>query len=280
MKRRTWIGIILILLIVIGIWLWWGNSALQLHHINITNKKIPTSFQGYRIVHLSDLHNTQFGENNEKLLSMIDKEKPDMIAISGDLIDSRKTNVSVALDFLEKAQKIAPCYYVNGNHEAASSAYEMLKKKMKALGVIVLEDEKVVLEKGKDSITLMGLHDPAFTSDYLFTDTKETVLENLMSDKKSEDYTILLSHRPELFLTYADAQADLVLSGHAHGGQVRLPFLGGIVAPNQGLFPKYDGGIYTHDQTTMVVSRGLGNSILPLRINNRPEIIVIDLKTE
>ena len=151
---------------------------------------------------------------------------------------------------------------------------------MKALGITVLEDEKTILKKGKESITLMGLQDPAFTSDYLFTDTKETALENLMSDKKSEDYTILLSHRPELFLKYAAAQADLVLSGHAHGGQVRLPFLGGIVAPNQGLFPKYDGGVYTHDQTTMIVSRGLGNSILPLRINNRPEIIVIDLQTK
>lgn len=281
MKKRTWIIVLAVVMVIVtGVWLWWGNSALQMHHINIANKKIPTSFQGYRIVHLSDLHNAQFGDDNEKLLSMISKENPDMIAISGDLIDSRKTNVSIALDFLEKAQKIAPCYYVNGNHEAASSEYESLKKKMKALGITVLEDEKTILKKGKESITLMGLQDPAFTSDYLFTDTKETALENLMSDKKSEDYTILLSHRPELFLKYADAQVDLVLSGHAHGGQIRLPFLGGIVAPNQGLFPKYDGGVYTHEKTTMIVSRGLGNSILPLRINNRPEIIVIDLQTK
>ena len=122
MKKRTWIIVLAVVMVIVtGVWLWWGNSALQMHHINIANKKIPTSFQGYRIVHLSDLHNAQFGDDNEKLLSMINKENPDMIAISGDLIDSRKTNVSIALDFLEKAQKIAPCYYVNGNHEAASS---------------------------------------------------------------------------------------------------------------------------------------------------------------
>ena len=132
-----------------------------------------------------------------------------------------------------------------------------------------------------ETITLIGVNDPSYQTDYLFGDSEmvmNTKLEDLHTG--NDGFTLLLSHRPELFDTYVDQDVDLVLSGHAHGGQFRLPFIGGLVAPNQGLFPEYDAGIYTEGNTNMLVSRGVGNSILPFRINNRPEVILIELQAE
>lgn len=132
-----------------------------------------------------------------------------------------------------------------------------------------------------ETITLIGVNDPSYQTDYLFGDA-ETVMDTKLEELHADDdgFTILLSHRPELFDTYADHDMDLILSGHAHGGQFRLPFIGGLVAPNQGLFPKYDAGIYTEDNTSMLVSRGVGNSILTFRINNPPEVILIELQAK
>ena len=131
------------------------------------------------------------------------------------------------------------------------------------------------------TITLIGVNDPSYQTDYLFGDS-ETVMNTKLEELLTEngEFTVLLSHRPELFDAYTDHGMDLVLSGHAHGGQFRLPFIGGLVAPNQGLFPEYDAGIYTENNTNMLVSRGVGNSILPFRINNRPEVILIELQAE
>ena len=132
-----------------------------------------------------------------------------------------------------------------------------------------------------ETITLIGVNDPSYQTDYLFGDS-ETVMNTKLEDLHTgnDGFTLLLSHRPELFDTYVDQDVDLVLSGHAHGGQFRLPFIGGLVAPNQGLFPEYDAGIYTEGNTNMLVSRGVGNSILPFRINNCPEVILIELQAE
>ena len=177
--------------------------------------------------------------------------------------------------------EIAPCYYVTGNHEARVSEYAELKEGLIEQGIVVLDDERIKLELSSETIALLGVNDPSFQTDYLFGDS-ETVMQSKLqeiSDAENE-FTILLSHRPELFEVYADNNMDLVLSGHAHGGQFRLPFVGGLVAPNQGLFPKYDAGLYTDENTNMIVSRGIGNSILPFRVNNRPEVILIELQTE
>ena len=171
-----------------------------------------------------------------------------------------------------------PAYYVTGNHEARVSEYNELKEGLIDQGVVVLDDERIELELSGETIALLGVNDPSFQTDYLFGDS-ETIMKNRLqeiSDAKNE-FTILLSHRPELFEVYADNNIDIILSGHAHGGQFRLPFVGGLVAPNQGLFPKYDAGLYTDENTNMIVSRGIGNSILPFRFNNRPEVIIIDL---
>ena len=282
-KKRTSIilAVVAAILFALIAWIIWGNTALELNTYTISSSKLPQSFDGYRIAHVSDLHNAEMGKNNEKLLTMLRDADPDMIAITGDLVDSRNTDIEVALQFVREAVKIAPCYYVTGNHEARISEYDELKEAMKAAGVTVLEDAQTEISLTGEFITLIGVNDPSYQTDYLFGDAK-TVMNTKLEELHTEQdrFTILLSHRPELFDTYADHSIDLVLSGHAHGGQFRLPFIGGLVAPNQGLFPEYDAGIYTEGNTNMLVSRGVGNSILPFRINNRPEVILIELQAE
>lgn len=280
-KKFIFLAVVAAVLITLVIWIAWGNTALELNTYTVTSARLPECFDGYRIAHVSDLHNAEMGEDNEKLLTMLREADPDMIAITGDLIDSRNTNIEIALQFAQEAMKIAPCYYVSGNHEARVNEYEELKTGLISAGVIILEDTQTEISIEGQTITLIGVDDPSFQTDYLFGDA-ETVMSSKLAELHTdgEVYTILLSHRPELFDTYADHDVDLVLSGHAHGGQFRLPFIGGVVAPNQGLFPEYDAGIYTDGNTNMLVSRGVGNSILPFRINNRPEVILIELQTK
>ena len=280
-KKFILLAVVAAVLITLVVWIAWGNTALELNTYTISSSKLPQGFGGYRIAHVSDLHNAEMGKDNEKLLTMLREANPDMIAITGDLIDSRNTDIEVALQFIREAVKIAPCYYVTGNHEARVNEYGELKAGMEAAGVTVLEDAKFEISIDGETIMLIGVNDPSYQTDYLFGDTK-TVMNTKLEELHTEQdrFTILLSHRPELFETYVDHDLDLVLSGHAHGGQFRLPFIGGLVAPNQGLFPEYDAGIYAEGNTNMLVSRGVGNSILPFRINNRPEVILIELQAE
>ena len=279
-RKRTILYAVAGVLLVLVLWTMWGNTALELNAYTISSSELPDCFDGYRIAHVSDLHNTEIGKDNAKLLAMLREADPDIIAITGDLIDSRNTDIEVALAFAEKAMQIAPCYYVTGNHEARVSEYNELKTGLEAVGVFVLEDERMELALSGESITMLGVDDPSFHTDYLFGDAATVVSSKLAELAAEEDgFTVLLSHRPELFDTYVDSGMNLVLGGHVHGGQFRLPFVGGLVAPNQGLFPKYDAGLYTEGGTNMVVSRGIGNSILPFRFNNRPEVILIELKT-
>ena len=278
-KRIIVLAVVAAVLLALIIWTAWGNTALELNTYTISSGRLPEAFDGYRIAHVSDLHNTEMGKDNNKLLEMLREAKPDIIAITGDLIDSRNTDIEIALEFTSAAMEIAPCYYVTGNHEARVSGYDELKEGLAEQGVVVLDDERIELEQSGEIIALLGVNDPSFQTDYLFGDS-ETVMKSKLkeiSDTENE-FTILLSHRPELFEVYAENNMDLVLSGHAHGGQFRLPFVGGLVAPNQGLFPKYDAGLYTEENTNMIVSKGIGNSILPFRFNNRPEVILIKLK--
>lgn len=283
-KKRTKIitlSVIGMALVMLIIWIAWGNKALELNSYTISSDKLPEAFNGFLIAQVSDLHNAEMGKDNEKLISMLKDAAPDIIVITGDMIDSRNTKVDVALDFAEQAVKIAPCYYVTGNHEARVDEYSDLKDGLLELGVIVLEDARAEIELSDKIITLIGVDDPSFQTDYLFGDD-ETIMKSKLNELTSEDdgYTVLLSHRPELFDTYVESGVDLVFSGHAHGGQFRIPFVGGVVAPNQGVFPKYDAGIYSEGDTNMVVSRGVGNSIIPFRVNNLPEVILIELTTQ
>lgn len=277
-KKRSTIAWIVAAALLLGLiaWTLWSNKALEVNAYAVSGNQLPEAFDGYRIAHVSDLHNTTIGKNNSKLLSLLREANPDMIAITGDMIDSRHTDVAVALEFAQEAVQIAPCYYVTGNHESRLPAeYAQLKEGLLALGVEVLEDDCVALERGGETVTLIGVCDPAFQAD----DHGQAIRKTLQELRDDGHYTILLSHRPELFHVYAENNMDLVLSGHAHGGQFRLPFIGGLIAPHQGLFPQYDGGEYTQSNTHMIVSRGIGNSIIPIRFNNRPEIVLIQLET-
>lgn len=277
-NKKKLISILSFVIIFLVGWIVWGNSVLMVNEFIIKNDKIPESFQGFRVAQISDLHNAEFGDENEKLISMLKGCRPNIIVITGDLVDSRRTDIEVSVSFAKEAVLIAPLYYVTGNHESRIPEYEDLKKGLEEAGVQVLENESVLIEKSGDTIILAGVEDPCFGADYLF-ESEEEVLENNLSDliNDKQQFTILLSHRPEYFDVYADNNVDLVFCGHAHGGQFRLPFIGGVIAPNQGLFPKYDAGLYTKENTDMIVSRGIGNSILPFRVNNRPEIILVEL---
>lgn len=281
-KRFKKMYIIIPVLLAIIIWIAWANKALELNTITITSEKLPKAFDGYRIAHVSDLHNTDgFGKNNKKLIELLKKSHPDIIAITGDMLDSRRPGYEHNLNFAKEAVKIAPCYFVPGNHESKSNEYKELKVKLKKTGVTVIEDSTLELTYNQEKITLHGICDPLFKTAALTGDSVSVTQKRLeLRTKQKGEYNILLSHRPELFDLYTEYGFDLVLSGHAHGGQFRLPFIGGILAPNQGLFPKYDSGLYTKNNTNMIVSRGIGRSVIPFRINNNPEIIIVELKTK
>ena len=278
-NKKQLLCVIVICLIVLTAWIVKGNTKLELTEYIVISSKVPEPFVCFEIAQVSDLHNAEFGEENSDLLALLSEVEPHVIVLTGDLIDSRHTDMDIALDFAGKAAQIAPVYYVTGNHEARVPEYEQLKMGLEDLGVTVLENRKVQITKDGESITLMGIQDPSFRTDYLFGDAESVSRQAITSlQNESDSFMVLLSHRPELFDLYVDTGVDLVFSGHAHGGQFRLPLLGGLVAPNQGFFPKYDAGQFIEENTTMIVSRGVGNSIIPLRLNNPPEVVVVELK--
>ncbi|MBE6054547.1 MAG: metallophosphoesterase [Clostridium sartagoforme] len=258
----------------------WQNNSIVLSTFDYSSNEVPKEFNNFNIVQISDLHNKNFGKEQSKLIEKIEDLSPDIIVITGDLIDRRKYNLENAMNFIDKAIKIAPIYYVSGNHEAWSRKYSEVKSELIHADVFVMDDERIELKRNDSVINILGLSDPAFiTSSYMDkTDTK-VIEENLFNWSSLEGFKILLSHRPELFDLYSSNNMNLVFSGHAHGGQIRIPFVGGLIAPNQGFFPKYTSGSYTMNKTTMFVSRGLGNSLFPIRIFNRPEIISLTLKS-
>ncbi len=256
----------------------WQNNDITTTKISYNSPKIPKEFNGYKLIHISDLHNKEFGKEQKNLLRKIEKNNPDIILVTGDIIDRRKYNLDVTMMFIDKAITIAPIYYVSGNHEAWSGEYEIIKQRLISSGVQVLDDYKTNLMKDGATIELIGLSDPDFLTNNYIEGTDSTRLESQLSKLSDKPgFKILLSHRPELFDIYAKANIDLIFSGHAHGGQFRIPGIGGLVAPDQGLFPKYTSGVHRQEQSSLIVSRGLGNSIVPVRIFNRPEIIVVTL---
>ena len=269
MKKRYYFCLLILAVIL------WGfveNTLLFVTHITVTDEDLPAGFQGFRIAQVSDLHNTRFGKDNHRLLAKLKETQPDLIAITGDLVDSRRTDFDTALTFVREAAKIAPCYYVTGNHEARLPEYPRLEQQLQEAGATVLRDQTKVLERNGDSIILAGVQDPSFTGYTAFSEA----LARLASDS----FTVLLSHRPDFFDLYCRQGFDLVLSGHTHGGQFRIPFLGGLIAPGQGFFPEHDAGLFTEGETNLVISRGLGNSLFPFRLLNPPEIVLLTLQTK
>lgn len=278
-KPLVWAAAAVLLAGLCG-WLWWGNVTPTLTAYEIASPHLPAAFEGYRIVQLSDLHNAELGQDNQRVTALLEQADPDLIVVTGDAIDSRRTDTRHALSLLEQAARMAPCYFVAGNHEARREDYPDFCRQLSVIGVTVLDGAKVTLTRDGDTVTLMGVADPTCSPDRYTVEEPDILRGWLDSLTEEEGFTILLSHRPEYLEVYADNGAELVFSGHAHGGQIRLPWLGGVFAPNQGLFPAYDGGVYTAGDTRMVVSRGIGNSILPLRVNNRPEVVLVTLVSE
>ena len=257
-----------------------SNIVPELNRSSVVCGGLPEQFDGFVIAQVSDLHNAEYGKDNNRVVSLLEKASPDIIVITGDLIDSRRTDVETALRFVNRAAKIAPCYFVAGNHESRVEEYSALRQGLETAGVTVLDGRCTEIEKDGAVITLAGIDDPTFKAKYTSKKYSEIADEELESmDIAEKGFVILLAHRPELFDVYAKHGANLVFSGHAHGGQLRLPFIGGIYVPNQGFLPEYDSGLYISGNTQMMVSRGVGNSIMPLRINNRPEIVAVELKT-
>lgn len=267
-KKRKNIIVIVIFISILILLCIFGNNSISITEIKYENNKIPKAFNGYKIMQISDLHNKEFGKGQKGLLSKIKDINPDIIVITGDLIDSKNTNIDVVIDLVKGIDEKIPIFYVPGNHEAWSDSYEELKEKLETTSVMVLEDQEAEIFKERESIKIIGVLDPEF---------KRLNSSDIEKYTLGEGFRILLSHRPELFQMYAESGVDLVFSGHAHGGQFRLPFVGGIIAPNQGLFPKLTEGVHNLNDTSIVISRGLGNSIIPIRIFNRPELVVLTL---
>jgi len=273
-KWRIIIGIVLFIVLFVA-WIFWSNTALELNYMAVKSEDLPEAFDGYRIAHVSDLHNADMADD---LIEPLKEAKPDIITLTGDIVDAKKPDLEIVYRFFESAVKIAPCYYVTGNHETVVENNTKYWEKMSSLGVNVVKNEQVLLTKDDSLIVLVGIDDPIFYHPEI---DSESYMNNMlrMLQPAEDDFALLLSHRPELFLSYAESNIDLVLSGHAHGGQFRLPFVGGLYAPHQGTFPTYDSGLYEKNGVQMVVSRGIGNSRFPIRFNNRPEVILIELQT-
>ena len=258
--------ILFTILALCALLVWWGDRTPRLTEYTISASE---ELSGLKIAHISDLHNTQLGRDNEKILKILAEAQPDIIAVTGDMIDSRNTNIDVALAFAGEAMEIAPLYYATGNHESRIADYPLLESGLRDMGAAVLRDEAAEIK----GMAVIGLDDPAFRTH----DAKDTarIIDELKGDAP---FALVLSHRPELLDSYAESGADLVLSGHAHGGQIRLPFIGGVIAPHQGFFPELTEGVHEKGGTSLVISRGLGNSLFPFRVNNRPEVVLITLK--
>ena len=260
----------------------WANARVWNARVEIRDEKIPAAFDGFVLCQVSDVHNEARGEGNAALLRALREAAPDLICITGDFLDSRRTDLDFALELAGQLAEIAPAVYVTGNHEARLKDLSALEAGLAARGVRVLRDDWTPLARGGEEIALLGLDDPGFAAGEDWTlaeglDQTQARLSALLA-QAGDRFSLVLSHRPELLPAYAEAGADLVLSGHAHGGQVRLPGIGGLFAPGQGILPRLTSGVHARGETRLVVSRGLGNSAFPLRVFNPPEIVTVTLR--
>ena len=259
------------------VFLYWQNNGLTITEYDIVNKDLPQSFNGCTIVQISDLHNKSFGREQKKLVRRIKACEPDVIVLTGDLVDSNRPDVDTALELVSAIADLAPVYFVTGNHDNWLSAEntDRLIQGLEAAGVHVLKDEVRILtmSQPKETIYMAGIDDASLAS----TVECDKALKKLTARKNPDDFMILLAHEPQRLEQYAAYGVSLVLSGHAHGGQFRIPFIGGFVAPDQGFLPAYTEGVFHEKDTDLVISRGLGNSVIPIRLLNRPELVKVTL---
>ncbi len=277
-KRRRWPWVLLVLILIFAVIVIDGNTRVVTDSFTLGGRALPEEFEGFRIAHLSDLHASTFGKNNERLISAVREVRPDIICVTGDLVDGERSEQEPWVrELIPALTAIAPVYYVSGNHEWAAGWARDLFSILREYGVTVLRNEFVTFGRGDDYIVIAGMDDPNGLRDQK---TPERVVEEIRSDHPGK-YILMLYHRDTELDMWAELGVDAVLCGHAHGGLVRLPFTDGLVAPGQGLFPTWTAGIYEQGGTQMLVSRGLGGAhagFLPLpRIFNNPEVVSITL---
>ncbi len=266
MKQKIFF-IVLVILFLFFIILILTSSQPVTTHYNYTSERIPESFDNFKIVHLSDLHCKNFGKNNSKLIDEINKLEPDLILITGDNIDKFHPDITPLEHLFAGISNTAPIYSISGNHECDNfDLYAQLLSLYQKYNITDLDDKEMFFTVGEDSIILKGLG--AFQNKLMWD-------KDFMTNKNPEVFTILLDHYPQLNYL-GQYEYDIILSGHIHGGVIRLPYLGGIINNDGSLFPEFDGGEYKLWKSTMYVSRGLGDTLIP-RINNNPEIVCITL---
>lgn len=274
-----------IVLVFVWIMLYDSNRFVVVEH-RLTDSRIKKQC---RAVVVADLHNKCYGKDNEKLIAAIRNQKPDMILVAGDILTAKPgKSMDVAIHFLKELAKDYPIYYGNGNHEQRLKLYpekygsmsEEYGDALKEQGIIPLVNESITLEEY--GIAVFGSEiDKFYYKRFRVQHMEAEYLESILGAPKEKCFNILLAHNPDYFPQYADWGADLVLSGHIHGGMVRIPFLGkGVVSPNVRLFPKYDGGVFRRNKTVMLLSRGLGMHTIPIRLFNPGEVLVVDFSNE
>lgn len=281
--------LVIVCLSIVLIISYYENRKLTVTEYHIKDRLCPVSFDGFRIVHLSDLHNAEFGDKNKNLFEVIKKQNPDIIVITGDMIIGKPNmDVTMAVDFVNSLCEIAPVYYSMGNHELRVSLYEdtygdMWQQFMNRISpdINLLFDKQTTILRNNDSIQLYGLN---MTSELykriVKTPMQKEYLTSLFGLCDHDKYHIFLAHNPDYFEDYTAWGANLTFSGHVHGGMIRIPWIGGALSPMIHFFPKYDKGLFENDNKYMILSGGLGNHTFKFRVNNLPEVITVTLHTD
>ena len=262
---------VLVLLALLTGWFFWQQEGLSTE--TITVESAPDGFSGYRIAVISDLHGKEVGEGNQRLLNFVAGLEPDLIAVVGDILHE-ESQMAMIPAVAEGLAAIAPTYYVTGNHEWAIGGVPELKKALESCGVTVLSNRAVVLERNGDTAVLAGIDDP---NGYADQKTPEELAAEVHA-QYGDAFRMLLAHRNDRFPTqYSLLGADIVFSGHGHGGVIRLPFTDGLLSTDRTLFPSYTAGLYQENSSVLFATRGLGNSGPTFRLFNRPEIAIVTL---
>lgn len=246
-----------------------SSTKLAVTQYTYSSERVPASFDGYKIVQLSDIHCKSFGKDNQKLIDEINALEPDLILITGDSVDSSHQDLSPLENLFRGISNTAPIYVISGNHEfEQDTPYEEFLTLCDTYGIHNLDNQKVTITEGNDAIQLVGIDALNMKAHWDF---------GFLTRDNPDMFSILLNHYPGQIVYLAQYGYDIILSGHMHGGIIRIPHFGGLIGNKRELFPKYDAGKFTAIDTTMYVSRGLGDARIP-RINNRPEIVCITLR--
>ncbi len=279
--RRALLWLVVIAAILAAGWFWfqWQCWGIETTVTQVELSGLPGEFDGLRIAHLSDLHGHEYGEDSAKLLAMVAEQEPDLIVLTGDIID-QESQLTMIPALAKGLSALAPTYYITGNHEwsLGTNAVKTLKTLLGNCGVTVLSNQYEVLERNGAAVVLAGIDDP---NGYADQKTPEELYAEIEAEQPGL-FTILLAHRNDRFDQYGAAGYDLVLSGHGHGGIVRLPFTDGLLGTSRNLFPTWTAGMYTLDDSTLFVSRGLGNNTVPIkgfRLFNRPDLAILELNS-